>query len=173
MLEYLAERGFRLTITSLKCGHSVYTASGNISQHSIGGAVDIAAINGQPILGNQGPGTLSYALVRDVLALQGTMQPDQVISLMDFGGPSFAMADHADHVHVGYAALGGPGSPEDKQFVQLLKPDQWERLIGRIAEIENPEVPTGPSKFSLPAGKDKQKAAGDSGKRASSAHVGE
>ena len=31
------------------------------------------------------------------------MVPDQVISLMDFGGPSFAMGDHDDHVHVGYA----------------------------------------------------------------------
>ena len=174
MLEYLAERGFRLTITSLKCGHSTYTSSGNVSQHSIGGAVDIAAINGQSILGNQGPGTLSYALVQDVLALQGTMAPDQVISLMDFGGPSFAMADHDDHVHVGYAALGGPGSPEDKQFVQILKPAQWERLIGRIAEIDNPEVPTKPSKFSLPAnGSDKGDHQDKGRNRASGAHVGE
>src|SRR5215211_569728 len=97
LLEYLAERGFRLTVTSLKCGHSVLTSSGNVSQHSTGGAVDIAQINGQPVLGNQGPGTLSYALVRDLLQLQGTMTPDQVISLMDLGGPSFAMADHDDH----------------------------------------------------------------------------
>ena len=170
MLEYLAERGYRLTITSLKCGHSTYTSSGNISQHSIGGAVDIAAINGQSILGNQGPGTLSYSLVRDVLALQGTMEPSQVISLMDFGGPSFAMADHADHVHVGYAALGGPGAPDDEQLVQILKPEQWERLIGRIAEIDNPKVPTKPSKYSLPS---KQGDKDKRGHRASGAHVGE
>jgi hypothetical protein len=166
MLEYLVARGFRLTITSLKCGHSVYTTSGNVSQHSTGSAVDIAEINGQPVLGNQGPGTLTYALVRDILSLQGTMTPDQVISLMDFGGPSFAMADHDDHVHVGYAPLSGPGSDPDKQFSQILKPDQWERLIGRIADIDNPKVPTSPSKYSLPSKKDK-------GKRASAAHVGE
>ncbi len=30
LLEYLAERGFDLTVTSLKCGHSVYTTSGNV-----------------------------------------------------------------------------------------------------------------------------------------------
>jgi hypothetical protein len=170
LLEYLAQRGFRLTVTSLKCGHSVYTSSGNVSQHSTGGAVDIAAINGQPILGNQGPGTLSYALVRDVLQLQGTMTPNQVISLMDFGGPSFAMGDHADHVHVGYAPASGPGSSPEEQLTEILKPGQWERLIGRIAEIDNPKVPTAPSRYSLPAGSAKHE---EKGRRASGAHVGE
>jgi hypothetical protein len=169
LLEYLVTRGFRLTVTSLKCGHSVYTSGGSISHHSFGGAVDIAQINGQPILGNQGPGTLAYALVRDILELQGTMAPSQVISLMDFGGASFAMGDHDDHVHVGYAAQSGPGSDPDKQFVRILKPEQWERLIGRIAEIDNPDVRTSPSRFSLPS----KKGTKSGRKRASSAHVGE
>ena len=60
------------------------------------------------MLGNQGPGSITEALVRDVLELQGTMAPDQVISLMDFGGPSFAMGDHDDHVHVGFHAALRP-----------------------------------------------------------------
>ncbi len=167
MLEYLVERGYRLTITSLKCGHTVLTSSGNVSEHSTGGAVDIAMINGQPVLGNQGPGTLAESLVHDVLELQGTMEPDQVISLMDFGGPSFAMADHDDHVHVGYAPLNGASSDPDKQFVEVLKPDQWKRLIGRISEIDNPKVATSPSRYSLPSNKGKHS------KRASRAHVGE
>jgi hypothetical protein len=169
-LEYLAARGFRLTVTSLHCGRETsITTSGNISHHSTGGAADIAAINGQPVLGNQGPGSLSYALVRDLMELQGTMAPAQIISLMDLGANTFAMGDHADHVHVGYAPESGPGSSTDKQFVRLLKPDQWQRLIGRIGEIDNPEVPTSPSKYSLPAGAGKK----GSGKRASGAHVGE
>ncbi len=172
LLEYLAQRGYRLTITSLKCGHSVYTSAGSISHHSSGNAVDIAAINGQPVLGNQGPGTITEAMVRDVLALQGTMEPSQVISLMDFGGPSFAMADHDDHVHVGYTPVYGPGSSPDKQFSQILKPEQWKRLIDRIAEIDNPKVPTSPSRFSLPTGSDKDERK-DKGRRASGAHVGE
>ncbi len=166
IMEYLTARGYRLTITSMLCGRETsITSSGNVSHHSFGSAIDIAAINDQPVLGNQGPGTLSYSLVRDVLQLQGTMLPDQVITLMDLGGPSFAMSDHDDHVHIGYSPATGPGSDPDKQFVQLLKPDQWERLIGRIAEIDNPEVPTGASKFSLPSNKGQH--------RASDAHVGE
>ena len=172
LLEYLTERGYRLTITSLKCGHSVYTASGNISQHSVGSAVDIAQINGLPVLGNQGPGSISEALVKDIMSLQGTMTPDQLISLMDFGGPSFAMADHADHVHVGYSPQFGPGSSAEQQFLEILKPDQWERLISRIADIDNPDVPTSPSRYAIPTKrKDAKKSNGRA--RASHAHAGE
>ncbi|MEO8093094.1 MAG: peptidoglycan DD-metalloendopeptidase family protein, partial [bacterium] len=167
MLEYLVERGYRLTITSLECGHSVLTSSGYVSQHSVGGAVDIAMINGRSVLGNQGPGTLTESLVRDVLELQGNMEPDQLISLMDFGGPSFSMADHDDHVHVGYAPLNGASSDPGKQFVEVLKPDQWKRLIGRLSEIDNPKVATSPSRYSLPSKQDKHS------RRASRAHVGE
>jgi hypothetical protein len=149
MLEYLRSKGFELTITALKCGHSFLTTSGNVSEHSTGDAVDIAVINGTPVTGNQGPGTMTDELIHDVLALQGTMQPHQVISLEDLPGEtSFAMADHYDHVHVGYHAL--EGGALEAQFSALLKPDQWQRLIGRLGQIENPEVPIKPSRFSLP-----------------------
>ena len=149
LMEYLAEKGFRLTVTSLQCGHSFLTASGNPSNHSFGNAIDIAAVNGIPILGNQGPGSITEAVLKTVLQLQGTMQPEELISLMDLGGPSFPLSDHADHVHVGYDSSYGSGTASE-QFVQLLKPDQWERLIDRLGEIDNPEVPVGPSDFSLP-----------------------
>ncbi len=148
-LEYLAEKGFDLTITSLECGHGFYTSSGNVSNHSSGNAVDIAVINGVPVLGHQGPGTLTHELLEAVLQLQGTMAPEELISLEELGGPSFALPDHADHVHIGWQphyALGG----EEPRFVELLKPGQWQRLTDRLGEIENPEVPTEPSKFASP-----------------------
>ena len=58
-LEFLAASGFRPTVTSMKCGHGFLTSSGNVSQHSSGNAVDIAKINGIPILGNQGKGSIT------------------------------------------------------------------------------------------------------------------
>ncbi len=106
LLLYLARSGFDLTVTSLKCGHGVYTSSGNVSAHSVGSAVDIAQINGLPVLGNQGTGSITETLIEQILELQGAMTPDQVISLMEMGGPTFAMGDHADHVHVGYSISG-------------------------------------------------------------------
>jgi Transglycosylase SLT domain len=148
MLEYLSVKGFDLTITSLQCGHSLLTASGNVSEHTTGTAVDIAAINGTPVLGNQGPGSLAGNLIRTVLRLQGTMHPHQVISLEDLPDPaSIAMADHADHVHVGYHPLVGDA---EAKFAALLKPNQWQRLVNRLGEIENPDVPVNPSKFAIP-----------------------
>ncbi len=55
MLEYLVAKGYRMTITSLKCGHSIMTASGYVSEHSTGDAVDIPVINGVPVYGQPGP----------------------------------------------------------------------------------------------------------------------
>jgi hypothetical protein len=163
-LEFLAEKGFRLTVTSLRCGHGFLTASGNVSNHSSGNAVDIAQINGIPVLGNQGPGTLTHALLESVLQLQGTMEPEELISLEQLGGPSFAMGDHADHVHVGWQPIFGNGQLS-QEFAQVLKPDQWARLIDRLGDIDNPTVPVGTSEAALPANKN--------AKRASDAHVGE
>ncbi|HKF82848.1 MAG TPA: lytic murein transglycosylase [Solirubrobacterales bacterium] len=148
MLEYLGTRGFKLSITSLECGHGVLTTSGNVSEHTTGTAVDIAVINGIPVTGNQGAGTPADELIHEVLRLQGTMHPHQVISLEDLPGEtSFAMADHYDHVHVGYHPTAGGN---EARFAALLKPDQWQRLISRLGEIENPDVPVHPSKYALP-----------------------
>jgi len=148
MLEYLVSKGFTLTITALECGHSYLTTSGNVSEHSTGDAVDIATINGVPVTGHQGPGTLTDELIKTVLQLQGTMHPHQVISLEDLPGEtSFALPDHYDHVHVGYRPEAGVFG---EQLNAMLKPDQWQRLTHRLERIENPKVPTGPSKFSLP-----------------------
>jgi hypothetical protein len=148
MLEYLSTNGFKLTITSLQCGHGLLTTSGNVSEHSTGDAVDIAVINGIPVTGNQGPGTETDDLIHAVLRLQGTMHPHQVISLEDLPDPaSFAMADHYDHVHVGYHATAGDA---EAKFTALLKPDQWQRLVDRLGQIENPSVPVHPSKYALP-----------------------
>ena len=41
-----------------------------------------------PVLGNQGPGSITEALVSDMLQLQGTMDPNQIISLMDYSAPT-------------------------------------------------------------------------------------
>jgi murein DD-endopeptidase MepM/ murein hydrolase activator NlpD len=158
MLEYLVSKGFTLSISALECGHGYLTASGNVSEHSSGDAVDIPTIDGVPVTGHQGPGTLSDELIRTLLQLQGTMHPHQVISLEDLPGEtSFALPDHYNHVHVGYRPLAGAFGEE---FDALLKPKQWLRLTHRLKAIENPRVPTAPSQFSLP---DKGKAGAASG----------
>jgi len=161
VLEYLRSKGFTLTVTALKCGHGYYTTSGNVSEHSTGDAVDIAEVDGIPVTGHQGPGTLVDELIRDALQLQGTMHPHQVISLEDLPGEtSFALPDHYDHVHIGYHPVGD-GNPFASPFSPLLKPDQWQLLIDRLSQIENPEVPIKPSPYSLPDVESKGSGGGD------------
>ena len=118
-LEFLAASGFKPTVTSLRCGHGLMTASGNVSEHSTGSAVDIAAVNGIPIIGHQGPGSITELTIQRLLTLQGTMKPHQIISLMKFDNTdnTFAMGDHADHIHVGFHSLYGT-QLEDRQAGQ-------------------------------------------------------
>jgi hypothetical protein len=148
-LEFLAASGLRPTVTSLKCGHSFYTTSGNVSEHSSGNAVDIAKVNGIPILGHQGAGTITEFTIRRLLQLQGVIQPDQIISLMDMGGPTLVMADHADHIHVGFKPLYGSNVKLGRQARRLLSDNQWDRLFSRIGDIRNPVVRVKPSRYSI------------------------
>ncbi|MBA3407939.1 MAG: hypothetical protein H0U06_07740, partial [Solirubrobacterales bacterium] len=163
-LEFLAASGLKPTVTSLKCGHSYLTASGNVSEHSTGTAVDIAAINGVPILGHQGAGSIAELTIQRLRTLQGTMEPHQIISLMTFedADNTFAMSDHADHIHVGFRPLYGANAKTAKQVDAILEPEQWIKLIDRLEEIDNPTVSRKPSRYAI-----------DAGRRASRAHKGE
>jgi hypothetical protein len=162
-LEFLSVSGLHPTVTSLKCGHSFLSASGNVSEHSSGNAVDISAINGTPILDHQGKGSITEDTIRKLLTLQGSMQPHQIISLMEMGGPTMALGDHADHIHVGFQPLFGPNEKLGRVARRVLSNNQWDRFISRLGDIENPVVRTAPSKYSIKIPR----------KRSSNAHVGE
>jgi len=104
LLEYLAGAYGGVTVSCLLSGHSHFVEGrpGVVSAHVYGRAVDIAAVGGIPIVGNQQPGGITEQTIRRILALPGWLHPKQVISLLQLGGPSFALANHADHIHVGY-----------------------------------------------------------------------
>jgi hypothetical protein len=150
-LEFLVASGLNPTISSLHCGHGVMTTSGNVSEHSTGDAVDIAKINGIPIVGHQGKGSITEVTIRRLLTLQGSMKPHQIISLMKFAGTdnTLSMADHYDHIHVGFHPLFGANTKLGRQIGQILKPGQWLHLIDRLNQIPNPTVSVKPSRFSL------------------------
>ncbi|MBE2319709.1 lytic murein transglycosylase [Solirubrobacter sp. CPCC 204708] len=151
-LLYLANSGLKPTVSSLKCGHGYLTASGNVSEHSTGTAMDIAAINGITITpGTQGKGSITDLTITRLLNLQGTMKPHQIISLMTFKGAdnTIAMGDHGDHIHVGWRPLYGTNEKAAKQIDAILKPQQWIKLIDRLGEIDNPTVAEQPSKYAV------------------------
>ena len=103
-LRALADHFHSVNVTSLRSGHPINTASGNLSMHTLGCAVDIGSLNGiviQP--STQGPGSITEQGVKFLAGLQGDLAPHQVISLNSYGGPTLAMADHHDHIHLGYS----------------------------------------------------------------------
>jgi murein DD-endopeptidase MepM/ murein hydrolase activator NlpD len=152
-LEYLAELGLRPTVSCLKNGHSLMTASGNISEHSSGNAVDISEVNGIPILGHQDPGGIAEQTVRALMRLQGSVTPHQIISLFDLGANTLALPDHANHIHVGFRPRFGANDRLSKEARAVLRPGQWPELLKRLDAIENPVVPTKPSKYAVPVRK--------------------
>ena len=93
LLRYLAEAHGQVTVSSLTSGHRLYARPGVISAHVYGLAV---------IYGHQQPGGITEQAVRNILRLPAELQAKQVISLFGLGGPSFPLADHDDHIHVGY-----------------------------------------------------------------------
>ena len=151
VLKYLAGSGLKPTVSALKCGHSKFVAGGGrVSDHWYGRAVDVAAINGIPILGNQQDGGIADITIRRLLLLRGFVKPSQIISLRTYQGfdNTLALSDHDDHIHVGFSAPGGASSANPGDSA-VLKPGQWTRLIDRLGKIQNPTVPIKPSKFSV------------------------
>jgi hypothetical protein len=99
---YLADTYHSVTASCLISGHRLYARPGVVSAHIYGRAVDIASLDGVSIYGHQQPGGITEQAVRALLLLPPEMMPSQIISLLGLGGPSFPLANHYDHIHVGY-----------------------------------------------------------------------
>ena len=102
VISYLKERHGSVTVSSLFSGHRKFARPGVVSAHIYGHAVDISAVGEISIAGHQQPGGITEAAVRSLLLLPSQLQPQQVISLLGLGGPSFPLRDHGDHIHVGF-----------------------------------------------------------------------
>ncbi len=160
-LEFLSTSGLKLQISALECGHSYMTTSGNVSEHSTGDAVDISEVNGIPITGHQGPGSITDLTIRRLLTLQGTMKPHQIISLMTYPGTdnTLSLPDHYNHIHIGFHPLDDTNV--GAQVQAILKPAQWTQLINQISTIQNPTVATSPSKYAIKDAPKKKAGNGD------------
>ena len=153
-LEFLVASGFNPTVTVARVRPLVPDRRRATSPSTPPArAVDIAAINGIPILGNQGKGSITELVIQRLLTLQGTMKPHQIISLMDF--------PDADNTLV----AGRPRRPHPRrlppavrhqlQAVQAAQrrpqAEPVDRLIERLGKIDNPTVRVEPSKSAIKA----------------------
>jgi hypothetical protein len=167
VLAFLSRTGLQPTVSALECGHSEMTVSGYVSEHYTGDAVDISAINGTPIAGHQGAGTITDLTIRTLLTLQGEFVPHQIISLMQYPGApnTLAMPEHWNHIHVGFrptaaqlplsgqaaasAASAGKGAPSPVIVPSDLSTTQWNQLVTRIGALPAPKVAAKPSSAAI------------------------
>jgi hypothetical protein len=145
-LEFLSASGLDPTISSLQCGH---TQTGTSAANATGSSVDISQINGIPLQGHQGSGSITDITIRRLLTLQGTYKPDQIISLNSYKGQpnTLALPDHNNHLQIEYTPQYGQNKALSAQITSALKPGQWIHLISRISQIPEPTVPTAPSRY--------------------------
>jgi len=102
VIAYLRETFGQVTVTSLISGHRLYARPGVISAHVSGHGLDISGLGDTPIQGHQEPGGITERAVRDLLFLPSEVMPRQIISLLGMGGASFPLADHYNHIHIGF-----------------------------------------------------------------------
>jgi hypothetical protein len=102
VIRYLVVEFHQVSVSSLVTGHRFFARPRVVSAHVDGFAVDVSRVKGLPIAGNQGIGGVAERAIMSLLRLPAEVQPQQVISLLGLGGPSFAQADHADHIHIGF-----------------------------------------------------------------------
>ncbi len=161
VLAFLSRTGLKPTVSALECGHSEMTVSGYVSEHFTGDAVDISAINGIPIAGHQGAGTITDLTIRTLLTLQGEFVPHQIISLMQYPGAdnTLAMPEHWNHIHIGFhpsatevpldpaaaanaahSASAGKIAPAPVVAPSDLSTTQWSQLVNRIGSLPAPKV---------------------------------
>jgi Transglycosylase SLT domain len=166
LLAFLSRSGLKPTVSALRCGHSELTVSGHLSEYNAGDAVDISAIDGIPIAGHQGAGTVTDTTIRTLLTLQGEFVPHQIVSLMQYPGApnTLAMPERWDQIHVDFrpaSATASPSSPAGVAAVHSaragraaptpflvsggLSSTQWSQLITHIGALPAPKVAVKPT----------------------------
>ena len=151
VIEFLSASGLDPDVSGLECGHSVTGASGIDAAGATGASVDITKINNIPVLGHQGPGSVTDIAIRRLLTLQGAMRPNQIISDISYKGqPStLALPDHKNRIQITFTPDFGTNNKLAKQLKSILQPGQWIQLINRISQIPEPVVPIAPSKYAI------------------------
>ncbi len=179
LLVFLSRSGLKPTVGELRCGRPAYTAKGLTTSFPPAGTIDIAAINGIPISGHQGAGTITDIAIRTLLTIPSQFAPKRIVSLMRYpGAPStIAAADYSNYIKIELA--NAPGASASKVAGAkaksakaassktataatdvVLGTSEWQRLVGQIGSLSSPKLSSKPSASAI---RDKQAAPNNRG----------
>jgi membrane-bound lytic murein transglycosylase B len=186
VLAFLSRSGLKPTVSALHRGPSRSAVSGHVSARDTdtGGAVDISQVNGIPIAGHEGSGSIADIAIRALLTLQGEFAPSQIASLMKYPGAAntFATRTHSNELRIDFqpsaaaaaltsataakmahSAPSGRTAPSPFVVSGALTSTQWSELVARIGALPAPTVAAKPSSAAIRDHQAPQAAAGSHG----------
>jgi hypothetical protein len=171
VLAFLSRSGLKPTVGALRCSGGAYDVAGYVSADHEGDGVAISAINGIPVAGHQGSGSITDTTVRTLLTLHGEFVPREIVSLMRYpGNPrTLARRDHGAYMELvfrpvskrapssvtatkptaAHSAGAGQTAPSPATVSAELSAAQWEQLLARIEALPAPTVSTKPSSSAI------------------------
>jgi murein DD-endopeptidase MepM/ murein hydrolase activator NlpD len=152
MLEYLSVSDLRPTVSGLPCaGSTAASATAYAPASASSEAMNITAVNGIPIAGHQGAGSIADETVRKLLMLQGLSRPQRIVSMMSYPGAAGALArpSAGNAIRVAFGSLGARAGHAASLFDSGLSPSEWIELVDRLGEIPDPTVGSGHSSAAI------------------------
>jgi hypothetical protein len=153
MLEFLAVSGLKPTVAGLRCAAGAPAPfAGNASADSGGYTVKITAVDGTPLAGHQGQGSIADTTIRRLLTLQGVNRPRRIVSDTNVPGSTNTLvkSSASDYVYVAFSPPSGAGTHGASVLGSVLSAKEWIELIARLGEIPDPTVAGGPSSAAVP-----------------------
>jgi murein DD-endopeptidase MepM/ murein hydrolase activator NlpD len=152
VLEFLSVSGLKPTVTGLGCAAAAPIIPGNPPAGLGGATVKITAVNGVPIAGHQGQGSIADTTIHKLLTLQGINRPLRIVSDTSIPGTNNTLVKPSarNYVYVAFSTLSGGGTHVAGAFGSVLSAKEWIKLIARLGEIPDPTVASGPSAAAVP-----------------------
>ena len=170
VLAFMSRSGLKPTVQALHRGSKLSIAARRGADAETGGAVDISAVNGIPIAGHEGAGSIADSTIRTLLALQGEFVPSRIVSLMKYpdAANTLATTAHADAIQIDFrpasAALASTpkrgskaahsaavakAAPSPLASGGSLSLTQWNELLARVGAIPAPKLAAKPTSAAI------------------------
>ncbi|HEX4116616.1 MAG TPA: lytic murein transglycosylase [Solirubrobacteraceae bacterium] len=184
LLVFLSRSGLKPTVGELRCGGTERTAKGVVTTFPPPDTLYLTAINGVPIAGHQGAGTITDITIRTLLTLQHKFAPKRIVSLMRYPGApnTVAASDYSTYIKI---ELAKPASAKTSKSVgaktaraastsataplpanPILNTLEWQRLMTQLSTLQTPKLSRKPSASAI---RDKSAAPANGGSGTSTA----
>ncbi len=179
LLVFLSRSGLKPTVGELRCGNTERTAKGIVATtFPAPNTIYLTAINGVPVAGHQGAGTITDITIRTLLTLQHKFAPKRIVSLMRYPGAlsTVAASDYSAYIKIelakparaktskkaGAKTAHAAGTSATVPLVAnpVLNTLEWQRLMTQLSTLQTPKLSRKPSASAI---RDKNVAPGNGG----------